>query len=236
MKIGYIDYYLNEFHANRYIGWLKEEDPTMEVAYAYGQIASPINKMTSEEWCKTYGVTQCGTIEEVVKKSDVLIVLAPDNCETHEALCQLPLASGKPCYVDKTFAPDLYTAKRMFALADKHNTPCYSTSALRYSHEYKGVDPATVKAIATWGPNPFDNYSIHQLEPIVMLMNCDCDTVLYIEGDNTYTIHMIFKDGRPAVMTSFLGGSPFISNIPPQKRTRCTLLPARIGSRSSRNW
>ncbi len=213
MKIGFVDYYLNEFHSNRYVGWLKEEDPSLEVAYGYGMIPCPRDGMTNENWCEQYGVLHCKTIEEVVEKSDALVVLSPDNCEMHEELCRLPLASGKPCYIDKTFAPDLETARRIFAVADAHNTSCYSTSALRFCAEYEGIDRNEITSIATWGPNDFNIYSIHQLEPIVMMMGCNCEKVMYVGGENTYSVHMIFADGRPAVMTSFIGGSPFITNI-----------------------
>ena len=32
MKIGFIDYYLDEWHANNYPDWFREIDPTMEVS------------------------------------------------------------------------------------------------------------------------------------------------------------------------------------------------------------
>ena len=118
MKIGFIDYFLDEWHANNYPAWIKaHSNGEMEVAYAYGKIASPHSGMTSAEWCREHGVQLCESIAEVVEKSDALVVLSPDNCEMHEELCQLPFASGKPTFVDKTFSPDLATAKRLFALA-----------------------------------------------------------------------------------------------------------------------
>lgn len=96
MKIGFIDYYLDEWHANHYPEWLKKySNGEMEVAYAYGQIASPFTHKTSQEWCQEHQVTYCAAIEEVVEKSDALIVLSPDNCEKHEELAKLPLMSGK---------------------------------------------------------------------------------------------------------------------------------------------
>ena len=85
MKVGFIDYYLDEWHANHYPKMLRDiSNGEVEVAYAYGKIPSPITGKTSEEWCREYGVALCETIEEVVEKSDVLIVLSPDNCEMHE--------------------------------------------------------------------------------------------------------------------------------------------------------
>ena len=107
MKIGFIDYYLDEWPAHNYPELIKElSGGDMEVAYAYGHIDSPIGGMTTDEWCAKYGIERVMTIDELVKKSDALIVLSPDNCEMHEELCQIPLRSGKRCYVDKTFAPD----------------------------------------------------------------------------------------------------------------------------------
>ena len=44
MQVGFIDYYLDEWHANNYPRMLKElTGGEVEVAYAYGQIPSPIN-------------------------------------------------------------------------------------------------------------------------------------------------------------------------------------------------
>ena len=119
MKIGFIDYYLDEWHANNYPEWIKEASGgEMTVEYAFAETASPHTGVTTEEWCSRTGITQVGSIEELVEKSDAIIVLSPDNCERHEMLSRLPLLSGKPVYIDKTFAPDLDTAKRIFALAD----------------------------------------------------------------------------------------------------------------------
>ncbi len=106
-----------------------------------------------------------------MEKSDYLLVLSPDNCEMHEQLCQIPpCAAASPPMWTKTFAPDDDTARRIFAIAEEHGTPCYSTSALRCAAEYQEIDPATVIAISSWGPGDLETYSIHQLEPIMMLM------------------------------------------------------------------
>ena len=46
--VGFIDYYLDEFHANHYPQWLKEASGgELEVKYAYGKITSPLTGMTS---------------------------------------------------------------------------------------------------------------------------------------------------------------------------------------------
>lgn len=214
LKIGFIDYYLDEWHANSYPKMIRDAvGDELVVAYAYGQIPSPITGMTSSQWCEKYGVALCETIEELVEKSDVLLVLSPDNCEMHEQLCQLPLRSGKLTYIDKTFAPDLPTAQRIFALADAYGTPCYSTSALRYAEEYANWESEPITAISSWGPNGFDRYSIHQLEPVMMLMKAPVKQVMYTAAEKWYTVNLEFVDGRFATLTGFDGGCPFMMHV-----------------------
>lgn len=221
-KIGFIDFYLDEWHANNYPAWIREaSNGEMEVAYAYGMIDSPRGGLTSAAWCEQNGIERCMSVEEITEKSDCLIVLSPDNCEMHEGLCQIPLRSGKPVYVDKTFAPDYATAARIFAVAEQSGTPCYSTSALRFAKEYADIDPAKVKAISTFGPDDPDTYSIHQLEPILMLMKAPVQQVLFTGDDSWYTVLLRFADGRHGSLSGFMGGSPFITNIQMEGGPRC---------------
>lgn len=212
MKIGFIDYYLDEWHANNYPRFIKEAtNGEMEVTLAYGHIDSPIGGRTTEKWCADMGIRRAMTIDEVCEECDAIIVLSPDNCEMHEELCQKPLRTGKRVYVDKTFAPDYETAKRIFDIAEQSGTPCYSTSALRFADEYRGL--GKVDAIASWGPYGFETYSIHQLEPIMMLIDSKPAKVMYVPGVNSYTVVISFEDGRTATLTGFSVDSPFMMNI-----------------------
>ena len=85
-KIGFIDYYLSEWHANNYPNWLKDTVAKLgvdyTVAYAWGELeTSPVDGVTSAEWCEKYGVELCSSIEEVCEKSDYILILAPSNPE-----------------------------------------------------------------------------------------------------------------------------------------------------------
>ncbi|HBJ95698.1 MAG TPA: oxidoreductase, partial [Lentisphaeria bacterium] len=53
-------------------------------------------------------------------------MLAPSNPEKHEELAHAVLASGKPVFIDKPFAPDGEAAERLFARADRFRTPLFS--------------------------------------------------------------------------------------------------------------
>ena len=81
-KIGFIDYYLSEWHANNYPAWIKEINPEFEIAYAWAEVdVSPVDGVTTDGWCGKFGVEKCASIEEVCEKADYLMVLSPDNRE-----------------------------------------------------------------------------------------------------------------------------------------------------------
>ena len=100
-KIGFIDYYLDEWHANEYPDFFKKAAGNeMEVYYAYGEIDSP-NGMTNKQWAEKHNIELLDSIEELVEKSDYIVVLSPDNPENHVRLSEFALKSGKPVYIDE---------------------------------------------------------------------------------------------------------------------------------------
>ena len=211
-KIGFIDYYLDEWHANNYPKFFQQWTEGFEVAYAWGQIDKP-GGLTSKEWGEKYGVQVLDTMEEVIEKSDVLVVLSPDNPEKHVELCQLPLKSGKPTYIDKTFAPTLAEAKQIFAMAEAGNTPCYSSSALYYASEYAAPRQKPVSMIDSWGPGEFQHYSIHQLEPIVSIIPDAPVRVMSVGTDAFPTIAVAFAGGQRAKVAVWRTNGNFSMNI-----------------------
>lgn len=203
IKIGFIDHFLDEWHALNYPKLINElYGDEFKVAYAYAETDKP-GGMTTDEWCEQFGVERCNSISEVVEKSDCIIVLSPDNPERHLDLCQEPLASGKRVYVDKTFALSKDIAKQIVAHGEAHNTPFFSTSALRFSNELKDVKRDGICFINSRGPGKFDTYAIHQIEPIVVLMGSEVERMMAI-GSGPYESMVIeFKGGRRAVMSHY---------------------------------
>ena len=116
-KIGVIDYYLDQYHFENYPAWIKEASKgAMEIAYAWAMVEHEGGK-SNAQCCEEQGIQLFSSIEEVIEKSDCLIVMSPDNPEMHEELCALPLASGKPTYVDKTFAVSRQAALNIVEMA-----------------------------------------------------------------------------------------------------------------------
>ncbi len=211
-RIGFIDWYLDEWHANNYPAWIRDParntapdgSKRFEITMAYAGIDKP-GGLTTDAWCAQFGVARAASIEALVAGCDCLVVLSPDNSEKHEELAAVALASGKPVYVDKTFAPDKASALRMFERARAHGTPLYSTSALRYAQEFStvreaGLDMRSTTLVSTRGPGIMDNYGIHQVEMIQALMGTGTKRVL-MQGPADAPTFLFQKDGgRTAVV------------------------------------
>lgn len=203
VKVGFIDYFLDEWHANNYPKFFHDAvGDEFKIAYAYAEIDKP-NGLTTEQWCEKFGVERCTSIGEVVAKSDCIIVLSPDNPERHLDLCREPLSSGKRVYVDKTFALTKDVAKQITAIADKSGTPFFSSSALRFSNELKDIRRDGICFINSRGPGNFDTYAIHQIEPIVMLMGSKAERIMSVGSGKYESMVLEFAGGRRAVMSHY---------------------------------
>lgn len=205
-KIGFIDYFLDEWHANNYPAWIADErcGGRYEVGYAWAETDKP-GGLTTEQWCAKFGVVRAQSQQELIDKSDCIVVLSPDNPERHEALTALALKSGKPVYVDKTFALTRAVAERMFSLAQAHGTPMYSTSALRYAAELdwlkdNGYAQGEIELVSARGPGKFFNYSIHQLEMVVAAMGPGAARVTASGTEQAPVLLYEYADGRCAIM------------------------------------
>ena len=205
-KIGFIDYYISEWHANNYPGWIKnycqKAGLDYQVTYAWAEKdVSLVDGLTTAEWCAKMNIEQCATIEEICKKSDFLIILAPSDPETHLRLATetFKYVDGKRVYIDKTFAPEYATAKAIFDEAEKMGVEFFSTSALRYASEIKDYASAT-KTITYGGGSNYEEYIIHQVEMIVKTMGVGASKVKVNADGEGYVTDIEFADGRTAQM------------------------------------
>ena len=208
-KIGFIDFFLDEWHANNYPEWIQDNvklaGRDCELAYAWAE-KDKQDGLSTIQWCEKFGVKALSSIEELVEKSDYIIVLSPDNPEHHERLACIPLMSGKPVYIDKTFSPDFASGARMFERAQKYGTPMFSSSALRFAQELAAypdntVNRDTLEFVSTMGPGAFENYSVHQLEMIVSQMGPGASRIKSLSSSNGRLLSIEYADGRHASMT-----------------------------------
>ncbi len=201
-KIGFIDYYIDEWHANNYPAWIEkacaQKGLDYKVSYCFAELDVSLKYGgTTDEWCEKFGVEKCESIDELCEKSDVIIILAPSNPETHLRYAEAALKYGKPTYIDKTFAPSLNVAEKIFELASEYNTPFFSTSALRYATELDVVGAPKQMMVMGGGSN-LPEYSVHLCEMIIKKMGGDVKAVSAIQNGTQWMIKADFGDGRSA--------------------------------------
>lgn len=203
--IGFIDYYISEWHANNYPVWIKEicektgKDFCVKYAWAE-EYVSPVDGRNTDEWCEAFGVEKCNTIAEICEKADYLIVLAPSNPEKHLGYAQEVLKYGKNTYIDKTFAPDYATAKAIFDLGERYGTKFFSSSALRYSTETDNL--GDLRSVVTIGGGMTqEEYIIHQIEMVVKTLQAHPVSLMTEQAGATYTTRVKFEGGKSAIMT-----------------------------------
>ena len=207
-KIGFLDYYFDNWHTNFYPGFLREEiqrkglDAEITAAYAFHE--SP-TELTNSEWCSKMQVKECSSAQELIDSVDGIMAMAADNSQWKEEVVLEALKSGKPVFVDKTFAPDLATGKRFFEIAKEHGTPVFTVSAQRYCEsivDYLSREKGNTRFMSTVGPHDLSNYAVHQFEPIVAVMGTGVKRVKgFAVGEKVTQLMLDYGDGRMASFT-----------------------------------
>ena len=222
-RIGFVDFKLENFHANiflkAYRGPLKDRGWTVAGCHA-------LDVENGRAWAAHNDVPWFESVEKLNEHVDAYMILAPSNPELHLELCEKAFPFAKPTYVDKTFAPDVATARKIFELADRHKTPVQTTSALLYTHvqdhvrEVGGV--ASVKHMITWGGgSSFEEYAIHPVELLVSCMGTDA-TSLMRRGAGKYSQLLVsFSNDRTGVANVYTqGDTPFAAGVTTAKGTK----------------
>ena len=174
MKIGIVDYYLSEWHANNYPAWLKKAsevlgiDAQVTAAWAEKEI-SPVDGVSTDEWCQKQSVARAESLEALCTDCDAIMILAPSDPEKHLEYARVVLPFGKPTFIDKTFAPNFGEAQEIVALAKRYGTPMFSSSALRFADELESLKGSRGLILTAGGSN-LPEYLIHPLEMVAKVL------------------------------------------------------------------
>jgi predicted dehydrogenase len=159
------------------------------------------------EQLRAGGVEIVPTIEEIRDKCDVILLESVDG-RTH-----LPqfrqLACGKPVFIDKPAAASLADVMAVFRLAEQTKTPCFSSSALRFSEQIQAIknSDAVGEITGCSVASPFQTephhpdlfwYGVHGVESIYALMNRGCESVSRIGDKHDTVVVGKWEDGRLA--------------------------------------
>ncbi len=203
-RIGFVDLKLENFHANVYLKAVRSDlkDRGFVVAGCFS-----LDEADGRAWAAKNDVPYYATPAELDRNVDCYAVLAPSNPEAHLDLCRRVLPFGKPTYVDKTFAPDLTAARRIFALADRFGVPLQTSSALRYTNvqaavRAPGAEP--LRHMVTWGGGrSFDEYAIHPVELAVSCLGPDAESLMRRGTGDQSQLLINFGGGRTAVVNVY---------------------------------
>lgn len=203
MKLGFIDLYIDEWHANNYPAMIadynKAHGTDHRVAYAFAK-TEPAGHLTTAQWCERFGAEKCDTIEEICEKADHVIILAPSDPQAHLELAEKVFATGTSPYIDKTFAPDYPTAKKIFDLADSEGVKFFSSSALRYADELSGYNGDAVAINLTGGGSNLEEYAIHQIEMAVKCLGIGAKEIVYSAVADEGHVEIFYENGKRASM------------------------------------
>lgn len=225
-RIGFVDYQLDNFHANHYLKLLRNElkERGFEIAGCQA-----LEEESGREWAAKNEVPYYDQAEKLNDEVDFFMVLAPSNPETHLELCERVLPFGKPTYVDKTFAPDIETAEKIFALADRFKSPMQTTSALRYTnvqHYIRQLKDEKVLHMVSWGAGrSFEEYAIHPVELVISSMGHQTESLMRRGTGAQSQLLVNFQNGRTAVINVYVEGAqtPFAASVTTATATK--LLP-----------
>jgi predicted dehydrogenase len=170
----------------------------------------------TEELRDKLGVEIVESIDDVVKKSDVVMIESVDG-RTHLAQLGPVAKAGKRVFIDKPLGASLADVLRIFALAERYKVPMFSSSALRFSPGIAGArkNPKVGKVLGclAYGPCPTEEhhpdlfwYGVHGVETLYAIMGTGCKTVSRAHTKDADMVTGIWADGRVASFRGIRAG------------------------------
>lgn len=214
MKLGIIG--LDTSHVTAFTELLNNESSTYhvpggEVIIAFpggsGEMKMSIDRVKgfTEKMKHDFDVKIVDSIEEVAEQCDAILLESVDG-RVHLEQFKIIAPYGKPTFIDKPFATSWEDAKAIFTLAEKHNTPVMSCSAVRYSEGLvsirDSIEGKDIYGVDCYGPLAMEPthglfwYGIHTAEMLFSLLGTGCERVTVIKNESHELIVGEWKDGR----------------------------------------
>lgn len=212
-RVGIIG--LDTSHSVAFTKALNAAEPAAElkgfkVVAAYPKGSNDIESSTKRipgytEDVKKLGVEIVNSVDELIKKSDVILLETNDG-RPHPEQALLVIKAGKPMFIDKPVAASLADTIAIYDAAKKYKVPVFSSSSLRYMESVQDVVRGKVGAVSgadTFSPATLEKthpdlfwYGIHGIEILFTLMGTGCNEVVRINTNNTDIVVGTWKDGR----------------------------------------
>ncbi len=156
------------------------------------------------EQLRGMGIEICDSIDELLKKVDVVLLESVDG-RPHLEQVRPVFAAGKRVFIDKPFAGSLADAVEIVRLSEKHDVPFFSSSSTRFSPDFQAIRKGKsrfgkVKSCVASSPMSIEPhhpdlfwYGVHGVEILYTIMGPGCKTVTRVEQDKVVGV---WKDGR----------------------------------------
>jgi predicted dehydrogenase len=146
------------------------------------------------------------SIPELLKKVDVVLLESVDG-RIHLQEAIPVIEAGKPLFIDKPVAGTLADAVAIYALAEQHEVPCFSSSSYRFLPGIQALlnneDVGDIAGAASWGPCSYQSgtpdmvfYGIHGIEALFTIMGTGCESVVRIKTNDTDLVSGTWAGGR----------------------------------------
>jgi hypothetical protein len=179
-------------------------------AYPGGSADIPSSRDRVEGYTKQlkedFKVEIVDSIDALLEKVDVVLLESVDG-RPHLKQAEPVFKARKPVFIDKPVAGTLADAIKIYRLAEKYQTPCFSSSSLRYSASIRGLrdNPKVgdVLGCDAFGPCSLEEhhpdlfwYGIHGVESLFTVMGTGCESVARVQTKGTDLVTGTWDGGR----------------------------------------
>lgn len=163
----------------------------------------------------THGVELVGSIDELLKKVDVILLESVDG-RPHLAQATPVLKAGKRVFIDKPLAASMEDARAIVAMSKETGTPFFSASSYRFHPDVAKLRAAAApgKATKVQASSPFNKlafhpdlyfYGVHGVEALYAVMGKGCVSVSRKSEAGADVTTGKWKDGRVGVYYGMTG-------------------------------
>ncbi len=152
-----------------------------------------------------FGVKMYGTIEELVKNVDAVMIESVDG-RPHLEQARPVIMAHKTLFIDKPMGGSLRDVIKIYQLAKEYNVPVFSGSSLRYYPNLQAMiktNYGELKGADSVGPSPLEShhpdlfwYGIHPTEVLFTIMGTGCETVACTATPDTHLVTGVWAGGK----------------------------------------
>ena len=154
---------------------------------------------------KELGVEVTDSIQSLLDQVDVVLLETNDGRLHLEQSLEV-FAAGKPVFIDKPISAHLPDAIKIFAAAEEHKVPMFTSSSLRFGPSIQEIVHGKIGKVLgadTFSPAKLEKthtdlywYGIHGVESLCTLMDTGCQQVRRVFNDNIEVVTGEWAEGR----------------------------------------